>query len=291
MSNQFLQWSRIVEPQQARHGSGFLAYRLSDSSFGGLLDPILNVDHYFMSQPTFPPHPHAGFSAITYMFEDSENGMLNRDSLGNEININPGDLHWAQAGRGMLHEEPPLINGLVSHGLQIFLNLPKKLKNAAPKVYRLANSQIPRVRSIDGIAQVRVATGQFEKTLSAVQPDWPTDLLQLKWLKSGGVKIALQPGQSALILNLSENVTISDGLKSELPKYAGVAASNREATTHEFEIIGAKGSDVVVIRSQIIDEPVIFQGPFVATDAEEMNQIISRYRRGEFGTLLPRDEE
>lgn len=291
MSNQFIQWSRIVEPQQARHGSGFLAYRLSDSSFGGLLDPILNVDHYFMSQPTFPPHPHAGFSAITFMFEDSENSMLNRDSLGNEININPGDLHWAQAGRGMLHEEPPLINGLVSHGLQIFLNLPKKLKNTAPKVYRLANSQIPRVPSMDGIAQVKVATGQFEKTLSAVQPDWPTDLLQLKWLKSGGVKIVLRPGQSALILNLSENVTISDGLKSELPKYAGVAASNREATTHEFEITGSKGSDVVVIRSQIIDEPVIFQGPFVATDAEEMSQIISRYRRGEFGTLLLRDEE
>ncbi len=38
------------------------------------LDPVISVDHFRMSQPTFAPHPHAGFSAVTYLFEDSEDG-------------------------------------------------------------------------------------------------------------------------------------------------------------------------------------------------------------------------
>lgn len=288
MSQQSIKWSGVVRPEKVALGSGFISYRLNDSFFAGMLNPILNVDHYFMSQPTFPPHPHAGFSAVTYMLEDSENSMLNRDSMGNDININPGDLHWAQAGTGMLHEEPPLINGLVSHGLQIFINLPQDLKNKAPKVYHLANSQAPRVLSSNAIAEVKVVTGSFEQTHSPVQTDWPTDLLQLKWLSEGRVKISLNLGQSALIINLSEDLIAVNGLEEKISKYAGVAASNREDAVQEFEVTAARNSVVVIIRSQVIDQPVVFQGPFVATDSAEMIKVISRYQRGEFGKLPPR---
>lgn len=288
MSQQSIKWSGVVRPEKVALGSGFISYRLNDSFFAGMLNPILNVDHYFMSQPTFPPHPHAGFSAVTYMLEDSENSMLNRDSMGNDININPGDLHWAQAGTGMLHEEPPLINGLVSHGLQIFINLPQDLKNKAPKVYHLANSQAPRVLSSNAIAEVKVVTGSFEQTHSPVLTDWPTDLLQLKWLSEGRVKISLNLGQSALIINLSEDLIAVNGLEEKISKYAGVAASNREDAVQEFEVTAARNSVVVIIRSQVIDQPVVFQGPFVATDSAEMIKVISRYQRGEFGKLPPR---
>ena len=36
---------------------------------------VLNVDHFHMSQPSFPPHPHAGFSAITWMLPWSQGGL------------------------------------------------------------------------------------------------------------------------------------------------------------------------------------------------------------------------
>ncbi|WP_413577965.1 pirin family protein [Bdellovibrio sp. HCB290] len=291
MSNPNIKYSKVVIPQKAQHGTGFMAYRLSDSAFSGLLNPVLNVDHYFMSEPTFPPHPHAGFSAITYMFEDSATSILNRDTLGNEININPGDLHWAQAGKGMMHEEPPLVHGLVSHGLQIFINLPKKLKDSDPKVYHIANAQAPRVMSENGIAEVKVAAGNFGEASSPMQVDWPTDLLQLKWKKDGGAKITLRPGQSALVLNMSDTVTLSDTGFSSVPKYAGVAVANKGSITEDFEIFGNVSSDVVIIRGQVIDEPAIFHGPFVATDVDEMNKTINRYRRGEFGELLPREDK
>lgn len=189
-----------------------------------------------------------------------------------------------------MHEETPLKNGFVCHGLQIFINPPEKLKNTKPKTYHLDNSEAPRTFSFNEVSQIKEVTGQFANTRSLVQTDWLTDLLQLKWLKDGSVKIDLGPGQSVLILNLDETVTINDSSNLKLSKYSGVAGYNKEKGVHEFEITASKGSDIVIIRSQKIDEPSVFNGPFVATNEEEMEQIIKRYHRGDFGKLLPRDE-
>ncbi|MFB2920991.1 MULTISPECIES: pirin family protein [Aerosakkonema] len=103
------------------HRNGFSDYNLHDQ-LGVSLDPFLNLVDFHMSQPTFKPHPHAGFSAVTYMFEDSEGAFINRDSLGDRSRIAPGDLHWTQAGSGMLHEEVPERAGVDCHGLQMFVN-------------------------------------------------------------------------------------------------------------------------------------------------------------------------
>ena len=62
--------------------------------FFGAMDPIIMVDHYTMTVPTFGAHPHAGLSAVTVLFEDTEGKFNNRDSLGNDFDINPGDLYW-----------------------------------------------------------------------------------------------------------------------------------------------------------------------------------------------------
>jgi hypothetical protein len=68
------------------HGNGFSDYNLR-AQLGVSLDPFLNLDDFHMSQPTFKPHPHAGFSAVTYMFEDSAGAFINRDSLGDRSPI------------------------------------------------------------------------------------------------------------------------------------------------------------------------------------------------------------
>ena len=59
-----------------------------------------------------------------YLFADSPNGFINRDSLGEVQDIRPGGLHWSRASRGMMHEETPVPDAGPVHGLQIFINLP-----------------------------------------------------------------------------------------------------------------------------------------------------------------------
>ncbi|XHO07094.1 hypothetical protein ACEQUB_p00340 (plasmid) [Ralstonia syzygii] len=58
----------IATLQRANHGSHFRAYGLR--GVAALIDPFLGIDHAWMSAPTFAPHPHAGFSAVSYLFLD-----------------------------------------------------------------------------------------------------------------------------------------------------------------------------------------------------------------------------
>jgi hypothetical protein len=136
--------TRLAEAQM---GPGFSAHGLRHVD-GVSLDPFLSVDHFRMSQPTFPPHPHAGFSAVTYMFEDSPGGFINRDSLGDVSRIGPGALHWTQAARGMMHEEIPERRGVEGHGLQMFVNLRADHKQPPPaRVPRRRPREVPEVTS------------------------------------------------------------------------------------------------------------------------------------------------
>src|SRR5712691_5523015 len=75
-------FSSVYTPTQMRHGAAFSARQYPRQAFDNLIDPVLNVDWFEMSGPTFPPHPHAGSSAVTYLFADSPNGFINRDSMG-----------------------------------------------------------------------------------------------------------------------------------------------------------------------------------------------------------------
>jgi redox-sensitive bicupin YhaK (pirin superfamily) len=119
-----VRFSSVYTPTQMRHGATFSARQYPRQAFDNLIDPVLNIDWFEMSGPTFPPHPHAGFSAVTYLFADSPNGFINRDSLGQVQDIRPGGLHWSRASRGMMHEELPVPDAGPVRGLQIFINLP-----------------------------------------------------------------------------------------------------------------------------------------------------------------------
>src|SRR5690606_31631247 len=48
------------------------------------------------------PHPHVGLSTLTYLFGGS---MMHRDSLGTEMEIQPGAVNWMTAGKGIVHSE------------------------------------------------------------------------------------------------------------------------------------------------------------------------------------------
>lgn len=99
--------STVVSPTALEVGSGFSARQFRHSQFAGLMDPLLMVDDYTMTEPTFGAHAHGGISAVSLLFEDSRGDFLNQDSLGNNLTLGAGDLYWLSAGRGAMHDESP----------------------------------------------------------------------------------------------------------------------------------------------------------------------------------------
>ena len=81
-----------------------------------------------------PWHPHRGFETVTYIMD----GIFeHQDSNGGGGVITNGDTQWMTAGAGILHiEKPPehlVVSGGLFHGLQLWVNLPKAEKWAAPR--------------------------------------------------------------------------------------------------------------------------------------------------------------
>jgi len=187
----------VIAPlQRANHGSHFHAYALR--GVAALIDPFLGIDHAWMSGPTFPPHSHAGFSAVSYVFLDSETGIDNRDSLGTRNVIRPGGLHWATAGSGIVHEEVPAEAGKTVHSLQIFVNLARERQNIAPFALILEPQDVPVVQ-LRG-AKVRVPVGSFQDACSPLKPPTEVTMLDIALEEGAELAVPIAAGHCAFVM-------------------------------------------------------------------------------------------
>ncbi len=186
----------VVTLQRANHGNHFRAHSLR--GVAELIDPFLAVDHAWMSAPTFPPHPHAGISAVSYVFLDSETGIDNHDSIGTRNLIAPGGLHWTTAGRGVVHEEVPAEPGKTVHSLQIFVDLAAEKRTIAPFPLILEASEVPVVQ-LPG-AKIRVPLGRFGDTSSPISPPTDVTMLDISLNEGASFDIPIPEGHSAFVM-------------------------------------------------------------------------------------------
>jgi len=115
-------------------------------------DPFVLWDHFDITAGGFPNHPHRGFEAITYMFEG---GMQHADNLGNKGCVHAGGAQRFTAGSGMVHSEMP--EGRAA-GIQLWINLPQRLKGIDPDYQQVERDQIPGI-AIDG-GTLRMIVGE-----------------------------------------------------------------------------------------------------------------------------------
>lgn len=92
-------------------------------SFGEYYDPdhhefsvlrVLNEDFLEPGEGGFPMHPHRNMEIITYI---AQGALRHQDSLGNIQIIQPGEVQYMCAGRGIVHSEH---NASLEHKIQMF---------------------------------------------------------------------------------------------------------------------------------------------------------------------------
>jgi redox-sensitive bicupin YhaK (pirin superfamily) len=245
------------------------SFRTVSARSGGELDldPFLNVDLFHMSQPTFPPHPHAGFSAVTYMLPESEGGFVNRDSFGDHSAIEPGAIHWTQAGRGMMHEEVPARAGVDCWGFQIFVDLAAADELGAPRAFHAAPYHVPLVE-LEG-ARVRVAAGTFGPVRSPLDAlATSVDLFDVRVLP-------VAEGRRAWAFELD-----AVGGAHRLVRFSDEGADVKlHADGRELRALVGAG---VPLR-----QPRVWSGPFCLTTTERIAEARRAYQRGDMGRLTP----
>ncbi len=189
-------FSPVIAAFESCHSGNSSVFRVDLDRLAGFIAPIMGFDHFRMSGPTFAPHPHAGFSIVTYVLEDSQGAMHNRDSLGHDLVVQPGELLWTQAGSGVIHDEMPASQGASVHGLQLFVNLSSKNKQLAPKVFHAQKDAIPVLSNTAG-NRIRILSGQIGEQRSLVNQAEGFDFFDAQLKNSWTYSI--KPGWNVMI--------------------------------------------------------------------------------------------
>jgi redox-sensitive bicupin YhaK (pirin superfamily) len=193
----------LLQARQHDLGGGFVVRRLLPSAERQAVGPFVFFDHFgpVHAQPgdnhDVRPHPHIGLSTVTYLFEGA---MLHRDSTGVVQRMEPGQLNWMTAGRGIVHSERTPADLLdkprVAHGLQLWMALPADQEECEPSFHHFAADAIPKV-SLPG-AQVTVMAGTAFGVTSPVPTRSPTVYLDMQLQAGGALTLAPDYSERAL---------------------------------------------------------------------------------------------
>jgi len=263
-------------------GPGTSIVRLTGRTLGHDLDPFIMADMFSMPTAVFGPHPHAGFSAVTYLLEQSPGGVRNRDSLGLDVTIEPGAIHWLQAGSGIVHEETPLELGVPAVGFQIFVNLAAAHKFTPARVLRAGPGEIPRV-PVGEKALARVVVGALGETRAAIAPLTPVNLFDVTVQPGGVATVPMPRGHNGWFSVIEGAVRLGDETVEK--GWAGVP--NDDGDTLMFAAAGETPAQVLIGSGVPLGEPLFSYGPFMMNSREQVAQVIEDYRAGKMGSVTP----
>ncbi|MBT5390772.1 MAG: pirin family protein [Euryarchaeota archaeon] len=260
-------------------GGGFPVRR--PSAMGSLMSPFLLLDemgpvHWEPGQAIgAPAHPHRGFETVTYMIQGA---MKHEDSAGNKGDLNPGDVQWMTAGRGIIHSELPqddfLKQGGVSHGFQIWVNLPSKDKMMQPRYQEISSKQIPKVTSEDGKVWANIIAGSTLGVQAVIDTVIPITYIHMKIQKQGAHCQAIEQGLNGMIYVFGGTVHIEG--KPVHDGQLGLLTDGDEVIFEAQE----DDAEFLILAGPELNEPIARYGPFVMNNREEIQQALLDYQNG-----------
>jgi redox-sensitive bicupin YhaK (pirin superfamily) len=275
-------------------GEGFPVRR----AFAGVeladLDPFIHLDQmgeveYAPGEPKGTPwHPHRGFETVTYMMDGT---FEHADSNGGGGVITNGDTQWMTAGAGILHiEKPPewlVLAGGLFHGIQLWVNLPRDQKFAAPRYQDIRAREVALLSSPDGGALVRVIAGDVAGHAGPGSTYTPMTLVHATLSPGAKLSLAWRPDYNALAYVLAGHGTVgTEGRPIQTGQLTvfgpGDAITLAATPTQETR---SPNLDVLLLGGRPIHEPVAWMGPFVMNTREEVMQAVADYQAGRLGTI------
>jgi redox-sensitive bicupin YhaK (pirin superfamily) len=184
-----------VIDQRRRDLGGFEVGRVLPYTRRHMVGPFIFFDHIGPKQfaPGFPktvdvrPHPHIGLATVTYLFAGE---IMHRDSVGVQQAIQPEEVNWMVAGRGITHSErfeKARAEGGPLHGIQAWVALPREHEETAPSFAHHGANDLP-IHESDGV-RLRLLAGEAFGLRSAVNTHSP--LFYAHWEVERGARTAL----------------------------------------------------------------------------------------------------
>lgn len=141
-----------IEARKASIAPGMEVRRILPFRLKRMVGPFIFMDHGgpIASMPATVqsldvlPHPHIGLSTVSYLFDGK---MTHRDSLGVEQIIQPGEVNWMTAGKGIAHserfEDPSVWAAGGFEMIQTWVALPEHAEESDPTFANYQKDELP----------------------------------------------------------------------------------------------------------------------------------------------------
>ncbi len=252
-----------------------------------MVGPFIFFDQ--MGPNTFPagtginvrPHPHIGLSTLSYLFEGS---ILHRDSLGNHMEIFPGDVNWMTAGKGIVHSERETIEVRAAphriDGLQCWVALPENMAEIEPSFTHVKKEDLPNF--IHEGVMMRLIVGDAYGMSAPVKTYSPMFYLDVVASKGSNVSKP-DPQHETAVFVLSGQVSVS-----------GEAYS-----TGQFVLLDDSDNDIrtladsrfILLGGERFEKVPHIHWNFVAYTKERIQQARDDWKQGNFPTIPGDDKE
>jgi len=225
------------------------------------------------------PHPHRGFSPVTFQLQGTG---YHKDNAGHEGIIQAGAVQWMFAGKGLLHSEGPSQKQLEKGGMyelvQIWVNAPAKNKLDKPFYQTAIKTDQPNILAQEGVA-LRLISGVYDKATGPLNSFTPVLLITGTIDKGKRIQLSATPGYWTLLYVIKGKLNIN----CESIQQHQLVVFEKE--NDEIIISAEATSQILYLSAKPLEEPVAAKDNFVMNTPEEIEQAIADAKNGNFGTL------
>jgi hypothetical protein len=254
------------------------------------IDPFLLLHHLDINLPEHirpehagvGPHPHRGFSPVTFIFKG---GVHHRDSRGNNSIVYAGGAQWMNAGRGIIHSERPPHDILDKGGrqeiIQLWINTPARYKMEQPEYFPVSAEEIPLYTTADGLANMNIIAGELLGLKGPVPTKTPVIATTVNCRRGGRLEIPLPVDHNVFVYILSGKISLGGyGLTDAL--HAAVFAQDGEGVMIE----AMEDSCALLMSGRPLKEKVVSHGPFVMNTETQILEAMRDFQKGKMGILI-----
>ncbi len=257
---------------------GFTVRRVLPFARQPMVGPFIFFDHLGPAQFAagkgidVRPHPHIALATVTYLFSGA---LEHRDSLGNVREIQPGDVNWMTAGRGIVHSErtpqAARASGPRIHGIQSWVALPDGQEDVEPDFAHHPSSSLPRTRL--GEVDLTVIAGHGFGLRSPVATLWPTLYVDAQMPRGAMLDLPVEHGERAVYV-----------VKGAVAVDGGALVAGQMGVLPDSGVIlrATEASRVMLLGGERFPTPRHLYWNFVASSPERIERAKERWRKREF---------
>ncbi len=235
---------------------------------------LLMAEDWFAPPAGFPTHPHRGIETVTFVVAGE---LVHQDHTGGAGRLSAGDAQFMTAGGGVMHSEMPGPGGVQT--LQLWLNLPARLKRVAARYQDVRRSDAP-VHVEQGV-EARVYAGKLGDIVVPHASTWPMTLIDLNMEAGATFDAPVPAGQRAFAHVLEGQAALgAEKRQANAGDVAWAAPSSGGDGDDALTVSAVTASRVLLFASPIIDEPMAMGGPFVMNTREEILEAFADLRAG-----------